>query len=67
MLEGEDDFYASAEAALAAADIDLPTTKPLLSPAIRLLIHVPFNIFKISSIRFWFSSFVRVDARMEKH
>jgi hypothetical protein len=28
---------------------------------------VPFNIFRISSIRCWFSSLVRVDARMEKH
>ena len=62
------EIYASAAAAaMAAADIDLPTTKPLLSPAIRLLIQVPFNIFRISSIRCWFSSLVKVDARMEKH
>jgi hypothetical protein len=52
---------------MAAAVADFPTTKPLRSPAIRLLTHVPFNIRNRSSIRFWFSSFVNVEAKMEKH
>jgi len=61
------DFYASAAAAMVAVVINFPTTKPLRSPAMRLRIQVPFNIFRISSIRCWFSSLVRVDAKMEKH
>lgn len=47
-------FYAIssvASAAITAAETDFPTTKPLRSPAIRLLIHVLFNIRSKSSIR----------------
>lgn len=68
LFKGVSGGYASAAAAaIAAAEMDFPTTKPLRSPAIRRRIQVPFNIFNISSILCWFSSAVNVDARMEKH